>query len=231
MRSYKIYLYRHGITDGNLEGKYIGITDVDLCQQGIDQLHQLAQQYEYPNVGKVYSSPLKRCTQTAQILYPEMSIQTVSKLQEYNFGIYENKTIDQLKQTPGFAQWLSHQMTIAPEGGENMQSFQQRIREGFDWVVKDMMKQKISSAAVFTHGGVIMSLLGMCGLPKANPTHWMVKNGHGYSILVNASLWGNTMSFEICDKLPYGEQDIFDKKTFELLDVEELKRNYQNEQS
>lgn len=230
MRSYKIYLYRHGLTQANLEGKYVGVTDVDLCPQGVQELLQLRKEFEYPAVGRVYSSPLKRCIQTAGLLYPGMTPVVTEDIQEYHFGIYENKSASELEQLPEFQQWLHSNMATAPEGGEDMEQFSARIRRGFDAIIKDMMKQKISQAAVITHGGVIMSIMSMCGLPKMAPTNWIVKNGQGYSLLVNAALWGNTMTFEICDRLPYGKDEVFDVRTYEMLDVDQLRSDYQSEQ-
>ena len=43
MKSYYIYLYRNGLTDSNLEGKYIGHTDVPLSENGIKQIEQMKQ--------------------------------------------------------------------------------------------------------------------------------------------------------------------------------------------
>ena len=45
MRSYRIYLYRHGKIDENYEGKYIGKTDVDLSLKGITELKKLTADY------------------------------------------------------------------------------------------------------------------------------------------------------------------------------------------
>ena len=44
MRSYHIYLIRHGLTKANLEGKYIGETDLDLCEEGVSELLSLKEQ-------------------------------------------------------------------------------------------------------------------------------------------------------------------------------------------
>lgn len=230
MRSYRIYLYRHGITQANLEGRYVGSTDVSLCEEGRKELRKLAEEKEYPAIGKLYASPLKRCLETAEILYPEMAVTTVDKIREYDFGIYENKTIAELKNVPGFLEWMESKMAKTPEQGENMEDFSERIREGFDEIIKDMMKNKISAAGVVTHGGVIMGIMGMCGLPRMAATNWITKNGEGYAILVNASLWGNTMSFEICERIPYGIDDEFDTKVYEMLDVDKLREDYRNEQ-
>ena len=58
-----IDLVRHGMTRGNEERRYIGITDEPLSERG----RKLAEQcmYEMPEI--VFSSPLKRCVETAEI--------------------------------------------------------------------------------------------------------------------------------------------------------------------
>ena len=48
-----VCLIRHGITKGNLEGRYIGTTDEPLYDNKI--------QKAYPDADLVVSSPLKRC--------------------------------------------------------------------------------------------------------------------------------------------------------------------------
>ena len=61
MKNYYLYLIRHGLTQGNLDGRYIGQTDLSLCPSGAQTIRDLAAQEVYPDVGKVYSSPLARC--------------------------------------------------------------------------------------------------------------------------------------------------------------------------
>ena len=61
MKNYRLYLVRHGITQGNLRGIYMGSgTDEPLCEQGIAQLRELRGDFPFPRVAKVFSSPLKR---------------------------------------------------------------------------------------------------------------------------------------------------------------------------
>ena len=62
----KLWLIRHGKTEGNKLSRYIGTTDEPLCQEGTEFLHKM----DYPKVQAVYVSPLKRCVQTAEILFP-----------------------------------------------------------------------------------------------------------------------------------------------------------------
>ncbi len=66
------------------------------------------------------------------------------------------------------------------------------------------MKDQISEAALVTHAGVMMSLLALCGIPKRAPLEWAVDSGKGYTLMINAQLWGNTNSFEVFTPIPYG---------------------------
>ena len=62
MKNYRLYLIRHGITSGNLEGKYIGTTDLPLCEEGEDAISSLAALDVYPKVQNclLYTSPSPR---------------------------------------------------------------------------------------------------------------------------------------------------------------------------
>ena len=61
MKYFKLHLIRHGLTSANLEGRYIGSgTDLPLCEEGRAGLLELKQQFEYPQVGLVFTSPLLR---------------------------------------------------------------------------------------------------------------------------------------------------------------------------
>ena len=71
MKSYTIHLIRHGITEGNLLGQYIGRTDSPLAAEGIRALQDLKEKYEYPEAQAYYCSPMRRCIDTLRILYPE----------------------------------------------------------------------------------------------------------------------------------------------------------------
>ena len=61
MKSYTIHLIRHGITEGNLLGQYIGRTDSPLAAEGIRALQDLKEKYKYPEAQAYYCSPMSRC--------------------------------------------------------------------------------------------------------------------------------------------------------------------------
>ena len=71
MKYYKLHLIRHGLTEGNLKGLYIGSgSDLPLCAEGRAQLKTLKKDFGYPQVPLVFTSPMLRATQTAEILFP-----------------------------------------------------------------------------------------------------------------------------------------------------------------
>ena len=119
MKTYKIHLIRHGLTDGNLKGQYIGKTDLPLSAVGVTALRQLAEENEYPKVDMVYSSPMLRAVQSARILYPSKDIQTVDNLREIDFGIFEGKTANELENSAEYADWAAGRINGAPNGEDN----------------------------------------------------------------------------------------------------------------
>ena len=204
MKPYRIYLIRHGLTDANLNGRYIGVTDIDLSEEGVSELISLRETYTYPNVGRVYSSPLRRSIETARLLYPEMTPVTVDALKEYSFGIFENKTAEELMDKLEYKDWLDSEKHTLPEGAEEPSAFTERVVEGLDRIIRDMMKNRISEAAVITHAGVITSLLASCGLPRRPLLDWKVESGKGYTLNINAGLWLNERFVEVFTPVPFG---------------------------
>ena len=83
----KWILIRHGKTQGNIEHRYIGCrTDEPLCETGKEALKSR----EYPRAARVFASPMLRCIQTAGILYPYLTPETIDDLRECDFGEFEN---------------------------------------------------------------------------------------------------------------------------------------------
>ena len=173
-------------------------------EESIKSICELKSKYEYPNIQKVYTSPLKRCKETAEVIYPENFIVEMDSLTELDFGDFEGQTISSLEMKPEFINWIGDIKNNTPPNGETQDDFSQRVLESFQEIVKDMMKNKITSTAVVTHGSVIMNLLSNCGLPKQSPLYWMVGSGKGVTILINSIMWGNDNLFEIAGIIPYG---------------------------
>lgn len=215
MKSYYIYLIRNGMTTEANAGKYIGHTDVLLSEEGEKQLEQMKEDYEYPQPEVVFSSPLKRCLRTAQILYPDADLIPMRDLIEYDFGEFEDKTAEELEEHPVFPRWLAGEEGVDPPFGESSHDFQVRVCEGFCRIVDGLIKTGTTKAAIVTHGGVITTLLSSFGLPEAPMHEWLMPEGCGYTVRITPVIWSGGQKMEVFEELPivpgsFSEPDIFE---------------------
>lgn len=205
MVTYKLYLIRHGMTEGNREGRYVGWEDMDLCDEGIEELLAMKKRYEYPPVAEVYCSPLTRCIHTADILYPEQEITVVEELKELSLGEFEGKRIEDLANLPAYQAWIANALRNTPPGSlETGEQFSERIRTALNTIFMDMTRRKITSAAIVTHGGVIMGLLSSFALPQQHPSTWATSNGGGFAISMTTQMWMRDNGFEVLGHIPLG---------------------------
>ena len=168
-------------------------------------LRKLDYEYKYPGTQVVFTSPLKRCTETAKILYPEQNPLVIDNLSECNFGEWEGKTADELKNDPDFKKWLAGDSSVKPPRGESNADFTRRVCKMFESIVEGLMKTGTTESVIVTHGGVIMTLLAVYGLPQAKPFEWTMDNGFGYSLRVTPVLWQRDKVCEVFQTIPLGE--------------------------
>ena len=174
MKTFKLHLIRHGMTAGNLQGLYIGSgTDIPLCDEGRAQLKELKERFEYPQVDTVFSSPLVRAVETANILFPNAGHQfTVHDLREAGFGVFENRPVKDLVKEEDFKKWITPGSGFVPEGAEPTEQFHARCAETLLKLFEYMIRMDVTEAACVTHGGVIMSMLSQRALPSRHPEQW-----------------------------------------------------------
>ena len=87
----KVYLIRHGATPGNLEKRYVGTTDEPLTKDAVTALKKLRVRYPIPV--QVVTSPLKRCMQTASLLFPGIPSECCDGLKECDLAGSSTTTI------------------------------------------------------------------------------------------------------------------------------------------
>lgn len=98
----KLWLIRHGMTEGNRHQRYIGVTDEPLCPEGME----LLKTFTYPKPQTIFVSPLRRCQETAEILFPGQKVRIIDQLAECNFGEFENKNYKELSDDPRYQEWI-----------------------------------------------------------------------------------------------------------------------------
>lgn len=207
MKAYHIYLLRHGVTQANEEGRYLGRTDVPLSEEGAAGIVALGRRYQYPKAEMFFSSPLTRCMQTLELLYPGCRPKPVPGLAECDFGEYEGKTISQLRNDSVFRDWVACGGRTAPPGGESSGDFQKRCCAAFETVTALLLSSGVGHAVIMTHGGVIMMLLGTFGYPRRPFYDWMTASGMGFEVILTPQIWMSGRVLEIAGRIPEGAGD------------------------
>lgn len=176
---------RHGQTIGNVNKCYIGSTDESLCTQGIHELQSLNEKAIYPVSDLLYVSPMKRCSETARLLYPSHHICYCHSLKECDFGDFENKSYKELDKNSLYQQWIDSYGHLPFPNGEDRQNFIIRSVEGFLTCINHAYNHIPNPSSpkwttFIVHGGTIMSILSELTEPKQDYYHFQTDNGHGY---------------------------------------------------
>ena len=174
----KITLIRHGKTAGNLEKRYIGITDESLCPEGMEELAAKV----YPEADIVFSSPLLRCIETAGRIYKGQDIYAIQELRETDFGRFENKSFQELSEDEDYKAWIASGGAMPFPGGESKEEANKRTMVGFNKLLERSGDYENVTAVV--HGGTIMAILSE--LFKGDYYSYHVENGEGYTFEVSS---------------------------------------------
>ena len=170
----RIVFIRHGLTAGNLDKRYIGKTDEPLCSEGISKLSEL----DYPECQLLICSPMKRCTQTAEIIFPTQDITVYSDLRECDFGDFEGKNYTELSSSAAYQRWIDSGGKLPFPNGESPADFRMRCVNAYQKMVSQ--NERYESIALIVHGGTIMSILEKFAVPQRDYFDWHCENGHGY---------------------------------------------------
>lgn len=196
----EVVLIRHLSTPGNEKRQYIGSTDEDLSPQAVERFRQM-QGTAAPVLaggscllpGWVVVSPMKRCIRTAELIWPGRKVCPEPLLKECDFGAYEGKTYEELKDEPAYREWIAGGGMTAFPGGESQTAFRKRCREGIrKWILK-ALEEDVERIFFVVHGGTIMSALsayaeedGSDAERNGSPSEdagkfyrWQVENGGG----------------------------------------------------
>lgn len=174
-----VYLIRHGQTTGNEEKRYVGRTDESLSDRGREETAELSKVLGTLKPDVVYVSPMKRCIETARILFPDCDYKVIEDFRECDFGEFEYKNYKELDGNENYQRFIdSGGMTGFP-GGELPESFRARCQEAF---VQELtqLKDGVESAAFVVHGGTIMSILDAFSQPHKEYFAWQAKNANGF---------------------------------------------------
>ena len=149
-----IYLMRHSLTRANALRLYGGSTDSPLTDQGREIA--LKRRGAIPPCEIHLSSGMKRADETLYLMTGHHPDRTLSGLQEMDFGAFEMKSYDQLKDDPDYIRWIEDPTgTVRCPGGENMNAFRERVLSAGD----ELLRLEQNTACAVCHGGVIVNLM------------------------------------------------------------------------
>jgi len=184
----RLILIRHGKTHGNLEKRYIGAqTDEPLCDEGRQELsdrknHIIA--YCGDNI-MIFASPMKRCIESAKLLFGERQINIVDDFKEIDFSDFENKNYQELNGNPDYQAWIDSNGEDDYPGGERKDDFISRNIKGLKTVLDKLLNEAASTGIIVCHGGTIMSILSQ--MTNSNYFDFQITNCEGYEIVLDVT--------------------------------------------
>jgi broad specificity phosphatase PhoE len=124
-----ILLARHGETDWNREGRFQGWADPPLNRTGLDQAVELSVRLMADELAAVYSSPLRRALETAEVVAASHGLEpvTVDALREVDVGSWSGLTRAEIEQRfpDEYARWLEYEQGW--QDGETYEAMAERV--------------------------------------------------------------------------------------------------------
>ncbi|NLJ90461.1 MAG: histidine phosphatase family protein [Clostridiales bacterium] len=161
-----LYLVRHGETEWNKEYRFQGRTDIPLSKEGMIQAEKVGQRLK-DKFDVIYTSPLTRAVQTAEIISKTSSMSPIiyDNLIEVDFGEWEGLTFEQVERdyAKEYKLWKTDENLGPILGGE--QNMKNAAIRGKKALLDIVSKNKGKNIVVVAHGAIIKaSLIGIFDL-------------------------------------------------------------------
>ena len=178
----KLYLIRHGKTEANEKRLYCGSTDIPLSKKGREEIaesgHTCMLENNWAGV-KFITSGMHRSDETLKLLFGDVPFETDERFREIDFGIFEMKSYEELKDLPAYQEWIlgDNEANIPPKGESGLH-MKKRVLEALEEILKAGR-----DTVVVSHGGVIALIMQtLFDGEKKSRYEWQPDFGHGYII-------------------------------------------------
>jgi broad specificity phosphatase PhoE len=164
----RITLLRHGRT--GYSGRYVGARDVPLSAEGCAQISSLRSLFPDQKTEKIAASPMLRCRQSSEILFPDQTVFYDDDLCEIDFGRWEGLSFQEIvkKDPERVDEWAEWSLKFCFPEGECIGHFVERVYRAGARIAafpeEDIM--------LIAHGGVIRALL--CYFLKLDPSNHLL---------------------------------------------------------
>lgn len=125
----------------------------------------------------LWCSPLRRCLETAGLLFPGTQPMIHPDLRECDFGLWEGKNYGDLEKDPAYQAWIDSGGRLPFPGGESMEVFRQRCVDAFREILRRSLSGGAGRMVMVVHGGTIMAVLSALADPRKEYYHWQIGNG------------------------------------------------------
>ena len=206
----RIFLIRHGEVPGNREQRYVGSTDEALLPEAAENLRKKREAVAAGIPGgagektfSLYVSPLLRCRQTAELLFPGAEQIVVPDLREMDFGRFEYRNYRELSGDPDYQHFIDTNGESGFPGGETKAAFTARCAGAFRALAPSLPEV----SAFVVHGGTIMAILGVLSEPHGDYFTWHVPCGEGFSAFLEERDGGRAVCLTGITRFPEGGKD------------------------
>ena len=196
INGYAVWLIRHGATPGNLAKRYIGVTDEALAPEGIEALERGRSSCKVEEPSYLFSSPLRRCLESARILFPLKEPVVIPGLREADFGDFEGKDYRELSGNADYQAFIDSGGALGFPHGESPQEVRVRTLLGFYQALEEVACREgerrkgctdplvltATTIALVVHGGTIMHLLQTLCREERGFYGWHAENGEGFAL-------------------------------------------------
>ena len=160
-----IYIIRHGKTELNKAKVLQGRSNFPLNEEGIRQAREAAELLGDVSFSRVFSSPLTRAVQTAEILAPHIKPVIDERLIEMDYGPYEGADLNHLP--PEVLTFFSDFVhNPAPDGMEQLSSVVERAGEFLEDI-----RQISGDILISTHAIALKGILEYLS-PESKGRYW-----------------------------------------------------------
>ena len=182
----ELILARHGQTLWNVERIYRGRSDIGLDEVGTRQAELLGKYLSNYELEAIYSSPLKRALDTANIIarYRRIDVQIAGGLVHFDYGEWQCLPEREVKKLyPAISnEWHNNPDKVRMPGGESLEDVRRRAIK----VVNDATSECQGSVVLVSHR--VVSKVLICSLLGLDNSHfWNIKQDVGGITVFNYS--------------------------------------------
>lgn len=186
----KLYLVRHGQSEGNVKNLWYGVSDLPLTQLGREQARQVGEKLRDIPLAAAYASPLSRALDTARLALADRDVplHIVPDLREQDMGELETLSVAEiaLLDPDYLSRLMGDWVHIVPKGGEPFDTgLAPRVAAALDAIVA-----RGEDCVLFAHNGPLCyAVTYLLGLPIENCSMFYLTQGCYTLIEIDPAFW------------------------------------------